>query len=102
MAKSSTPSPEARKTGGMKTARPKIRGEAQFSYEQIAVRAYEIYVRRCQTNQPGDAIGDWAAAEAELRAAQQARAVQPDAGRPQPAPPKPVAASGVSDTPEEQ
>lgn len=36
------------------------------SHEQIAARAYEIYLRR--QGQPGDETADWLAAERELEA----------------------------------
>jgi hypothetical protein len=67
MAKKSPSSPDAPKAVAKKTVRPSVQEGSKFTYEQVAVRAYEIYLRRCQTNQPGDAIGDWAAAEAELK-----------------------------------
>ncbi len=35
--------------------------------QQVAARAYEIYLRRCRTRQAGDAVSDWLAAETELR-----------------------------------
>ncbi len=34
---------------------------------QVAARAFEIFKRRCQNRQPGDAVSDWLTAEAELR-----------------------------------
>lgn len=37
------------------------------SFDQIAAKAYEIYCERCRTGCPGDAHGDWVAAEAALR-----------------------------------
>jgi hypothetical protein len=37
----------------------------EVTHEQIARRAYELYLAR--GNRPGDALGDWLAAERELR-----------------------------------
>ena len=41
----------------------------EISREQIERRAYEIY--RARGNRPGDALGDWLAAERELRSGTQ-------------------------------
>ncbi len=59
------------KSTKVSVARPASKGSATGdglpTWEQIAGRAYEIYCLRCRSSQPGDALGDWLAAEADLR-----------------------------------
>jgi hypothetical protein len=40
---------------------------AQATHEEIARRAYEVYLERCQRGLPGTPDSDWTRAEAELR-----------------------------------
>jgi len=51
-------------------AEPKVKKEtapkAKYTHEQVAQRAYEIYLERGAT--PGDPMQDWLRAEAELSA----------------------------------
>ena len=52
-----------RSAGGVDAWRERLQGEASApSYEDIAVRAYELYAQGA----PGDAEGHWLAAEREL------------------------------------
>jgi hypothetical protein len=46
------------------TAKKSPSAQSVPSHEEIALRAYEIYLERGAT--PGDALGDWARAEREL------------------------------------
>jgi len=60
MAKSSqSPAPKTKKAGATKSA-------SKPTHEQIAQRAYEIYLERGCT--PGDPMQDWLRAEMELAA----------------------------------
>ena len=59
MAKSlQSPAPKTKKAGATKASKP--------THEQIAQRAYEIYLERGCT--PGDPMQDWLRAEMELAA----------------------------------
>ena len=53
-----SPAPKAKKAGAKTTSKP--------THDQIAQRAYEIYVERGCT--PGDPMQDWLRAELELSA----------------------------------
>lgn len=49
-----------------RTAEPDLPGDGPMSHDDIARRAYELYLARGRTD--GNAIDDWLQAERELRA----------------------------------
>ena len=60
-----TPQPRARKAPSASAAKARKRAAAEPTYEQIARRAYEIYLARGGAG--GHHREDWLLAEAELR-----------------------------------
>jgi hypothetical protein len=52
------------------TAKPKAAKEAprlEDFINEVKARAFDIYLRRAEKGEPGDEIGDWSAAEKEIK-----------------------------------
>jgi len=68
-----SPPPQPTANNRVHSAQPSSSVEAKPAFDEVRRRAYEIYLERQHTGQPGSPATDWEMAERELSARANAR-----------------------------
>jgi hypothetical protein len=66
---------QRKKNSGSKSPQP----DRMIEDSTVRDRAHQIYLSRCQRNEPGDDVSDWLKAEQELRGRQESSRSDPRA-----------------------